>query len=37
MSAFIKSKNPIKFYAGVCINAIGAGLTVFDMAKHFIR
>jgi len=37
MSAFIQSKSPIKLYAGVCINAIGAGLTVFDMAKHFIR
>ncbi|MDH6300869.1 hypothetical protein M2123_002065 [Polynucleobacter sphagniphilus] len=37
MSTFIQSKNPMKLYAGVCINALGAGLTVFDIAKHFIR
>lgn len=37
MSALIKSKNPIKLYTGVCINLVGAGLTAYDIAKHFIR
>lgn len=37
MLALVKSKHPFKLYAGVCINFVGAGLIVFDIAKHFIR